>query len=130
MIGLSPSRPGYFQAQPDVLVAEHMVPVTSWARKTVVSRPISGSTAWRHSSASGMSGQACFCAGVSSASNQACQARFEVRYQVVGRRGADLAGEAGGAVADQQLVRQAAHHLARDADRVQVALQRADRAGA
>ena len=50
--------------------------------------------------------------------------------QVVGGFRADLAREAGGAVAHQELVRQPPHDLARDADRMQETLQRADRAGA
>ena len=77
MIGLSPSRPGYFQPQPDVLVPEQILPAASCARNTVVSRPTSGSIAWRHSAASGVSGQARFCSSGTSLSNHACQARRE-----------------------------------------------------
>src|SRR6266851_1165426 len=55
--GESPSLPGYFQPQPEVLTPPAIAPVESCAMKVVVSRPISGSTAWRQSSMSGASAQ-------------------------------------------------------------------------
>ena len=119
MIGLSPSRPGYFQPQPDVLVPEQILPAASCARNTVVSRPISGSIAWRHSAASGVSGQArlLFCRHLVVEPRLPGAAR--ILDQVVGGFGADLARETSGALAHQELVRQPAHDLARDADRMQ-----------
>ena len=130
MIGLSPRRPGYFQPQPDVLVPEQILPAASCARKTVVSRPISGSTAWRHSAASGVSGHARLLFFRHFVVEPRLPGAARILDQVVGGFRADLACEAGGAVAHQEFVRQPAHDLARDADRMQEALQRADRAGA
>ena len=54
----------------------------------------------------------------------------QTRDQVVGCFGADFTSETGSTFPNQQFVRQPAHDLARNADRVEEALQRADSTGA
>ena len=55
---------------------------------------------------------------------------FEIGNEIVAALGADLAGEARRALAGEKDMRQALHHRAGDGDRMEEALEGADRAGA
>ncbi|MNI65266.1 hypothetical protein D3C81_1523320 [compost metagenome] len=77
MIGLSPNRPGYFHAQPEVEVAALRVPPLSCAKNTVVSRTRSGSVALFDSPASGIFGQSRRCSALIACSSFSHQTRLE-----------------------------------------------------